>query len=113
MLLSQDEPLAPADALQGPLWRLTIVRVPRAHLQRPLIEVHSMEQLGKLFAFIGVLLVVLGGLFYLSPSIPLLGKLPGDIYIERPSLRIYFPITTCLVLSALVSRIFYLVLRFR
>ncbi len=54
---------------------------------------------------LGVLLAVVGALLAFGPQLPLLGKLPGDLRIERPGLRVYFPITTCLLLSVAVSLI--------
>ena len=49
-------------------------------------------------------LIVPGGLIrLLSPSIPWLGKLPGDIRIEIGNTRIYIPITTCILLSLLLT----------
>jgi hypothetical protein len=39
------------------------------------------------------------------PKIPILGKLPGDIYIKRENFSFYFPITTCILLSFLLSLI--------
>jgi hypothetical protein len=42
-------------------------------------------------------------------SIPLLGKLPGDIRIERENFRFYFPLTTCILLSLLLTGVMWLV----
>ena len=62
-----------------------------------------MEFLARTLMIAGASLLVVGFLLHLGPSLPLLGKLPGDIRIERASFRLYFPITTCLLLSLLVS----------
>jgi hypothetical protein len=51
----------------------------------------------------GLVLVALGLLLWAAPSVPLLGRLPGDIRIERPGFRLYFPITSCLLVSAALS----------
>ena len=59
--------------------------------------------LGKVLVIAGALLLLLGILVWAAPSIPWLGRLPGDIRIERPGFRLYFPLTTCLLLSGLVS----------
>jgi hypothetical protein len=45
----------------------------------------------------------------LAPSIPWIGKLPGDIVIERGNFRFYFPLATCIVLSVLLTAIMWLV----
>jgi hypothetical protein len=52
---------------------------------------------------LGAVFVVVGFLLWASPQIPLLGKLPGDLRIERPGFRIYVPITTCILISAVLS----------
>jgi hypothetical protein len=62
-----------------------------------------MEFLARTMMIAGAALLVVGLLLYLSPSLPLLGKLPGDLRIERPGFRFYFPVTTCLLLSLLLS----------
>jgi hypothetical protein len=72
-----------------------------------------MEALGRTLMIFGALLLVVGLLVYAGPSIPLLGKLPGDIRIERPGFRFTFPLTTCLLLSALVSGLLLLVSKLR
>ena len=58
---------------------------------------------------VGLLLVGVGVVWLLSPSIPWLGKLPGDILIERENVRFYFPLTTCILLSLLLTGIAWLV----
>lgn len=62
---------------------------------------------------IGSVLIVLGAALYLSKSIPWLGRLPGDIVIERPNVTIYIPLATSLLLSLLLSVFFYLLSRLR
>lgn len=58
---------------------------------------------------IGVAIAGVGLVWLLFPSIPWLGKLPGDIRIEGEHTRIYVPITTCIVLSLLLTGILWLV----
>jgi hypothetical protein len=58
---------------------------------------------GKLLVLLGVLLVAVGLLVQFAPQIPLLGKLPGDLRIERAGFRFYFPITTCVLLSVVLT----------
>lgn len=54
--------------------------------------------------------ILVGGLVWLfAPSVPWLGRLPGDIVIERENGRFYFPLTTCILLSLLLSGILWLV----
>ncbi len=66
-----------------------------------------MVDFGKLFIFIGLILVVIGIVFIVGNKIPFIGKLPGDIAIERNNFNFYFPITTCIVISIILSLIFW------
>lgn len=72
-----------------------------------------MEPLGRLLMIAGAVLLALGVLLYASPSVPLLGRLPGDIRIERPGFRLYVPLATCLLLSLLVSGVLWLLGKLR
>ena len=71
-----------------------------------------MVELGKTRVVLGVVLVLLGGVLWLSggslKSIPL-GRLPGDIAIERENFTVYFPLVTCLLLSLGLSAAIWLV----
>ena len=71
-----------------------------------------MSSLGRTLILVGMLLFALGLLIYSFPSLPL-GRLPGDIRIERPGVRIYLPITTCLVASLALSGVFWLFSKWR
>ena len=62
---------------------------------------------------IGLVLFGVGILLQLFPSMPLLGKLPGDIRIDRPGFTLYIPITTCLLLSAILSGSLWIFSRWR
>ena len=59
---------------------------------------------------IGLMLVVLGLLWPLLSKLGL-GRLPGDIVIERGNVRFYFPIVTCLIVSIVLSFFFWLLNR--
>ena len=71
------------------------------------------QPLGKLLIVVGGTLIVLGLILYFGKGLGFLGRLPGDIRIERPSVRVYLPITTCILLSLLLSLIAYLISRLR
>ena len=58
---------------------------------------------------IGLVIAALGLVWLAMPAIPWLGKLPGDIAIERGNFRFFFPLATCLLLSALLTGILWLV----
>ena len=62
-----------------------------------------VDSMARMLIIAGFVFLALGVLLYAIPSIPLLGRLPGDIRIERPGVRIHLPITTCLVLSLALS----------
>jgi hypothetical protein len=69
--------------------------------------------MGKLLIVVGIICIIAGVLITYADRIPFLGKLPGDIAVEKGNLRFYFPIATSIVLSLLVSLILYLIQRFR
>ncbi len=64
--------------------------------------------IGKIIIFIGLLLVIIGFIFMLGSKLPFIGKLPGDIAIERKNYSFYFPITTCIIISIILSFILWL-----
>ena len=68
-----------------------------------------MQHPGWILVIVGSLTVVVGLAWLLAPSIPWLGKLPGDVSIERPNFRFYFPLATCLIASFLLTGIIWLV----
>jgi len=72
-----------------------------------------MRDLGRLVAVAGLVIAAAGVALWLGPSVPWLGRLPGDIRIERPGFRLYFPLATCLLLSAGVSIVLWIVGRWR
>jgi hypothetical protein len=61
------------------------------------------DSMAKLFLVAGVVLVVLGGLLLLAGKIPFLGRLPGDIAIRRGNWGFYFPLTTSILISLLLT----------
>jgi uncharacterized protein HemY len=71
------------------------------------------QALGKWLIIAGGLIVLLGLAIYFGKSLSFLGRLPGDIRIERANFRLYIPITTCILLSLLLSAVAYLISRFR
>jgi hypothetical protein len=72
-----------------------------------------MEPLGRTLMLVGLVLLIAGAVVYFAPSIPLLGRLPGDLRIERPGFRLYFPIATCIVISLVASALLALFSRMR
>jgi uncharacterized protein HemY len=68
-----------------------------------------MHHPGILLILVGLLLAAVGLAWVLLPHVPWLGRLPGDIVIERDSFRFYFPVATCVLLSAVVSFVLWLI----
>ena len=66
-----------------------------------------MEETGKLLIIAAGILFLLGILFYFSGKLPFIGKLPGDIVIEKENYKFYFPLGTSILLSILLSLAFY------
>ena len=69
--------------------------------------------IGKSLLVVGVLLVAVGCLVLMGPKVPWIGRLPGDILIRRDHFSFYFPLTTCLLASALLTFVFWIIGRFR
>jgi DUF2905 family protein len=71
-----------------------------------------VRDLGELLLGFGVLMVLLGLILIaagnLSGKVPWLGRLPGDIHIERGNWSFYFPLATCLIISIVLTLLFSL-----
>ena len=67
-----------------------------------------MSGLGKTLISFGIVLVIVGALVSFSDRLPWLGHLPGDIHLQRGRFSFYFPLTTCIVVSIVISLIAYL-----
>ena len=66
-----------------------------------------MAGLGKTLIYLGVVLVVAGVIVSFAGKLPWLGHLPGDITIQRERFSFYFPLTTCILISVVVSLVLY------
>ncbi|HEX9934151.1 MAG TPA: DUF2905 domain-containing protein [bacterium] len=67
-----------------------------------------MSGIGKILIVSGCLMAALGVVLVFSDKIPWLGRLPGDISIKRENFSFYFPLTTCILISLLLSLLFAL-----
>jgi len=67
-----------------------------------------MNEMGKLLVVAGLLMALAGALLWSGVGRGWLGRLPGDIHYSRGSFHFYFPVVTCLVLSALLTLILWL-----
>ena len=71
----------------------------------------AFEGLGKLLIYIGVIVLMIGGLLLLLARVPWIGKLPGDLIIQRSGIKIYIPITTMILVSIFLNILFTFILR--
>ena len=69
----------------------------------------KMQPFGKVLVVFGLVIVGVGLLLMLYDKVPFLGKLPGDISIEKENFQFYFPLTTSIVLSVVLSLIMWLI----
>ena len=67
-----------------------------------------MPEMGKWLIVIGLMIAVIGAIITFAGKLPWLGKLPGDIYIKRENFSFYFPLGTCILISAIISFILWL-----
>jgi len=67
-----------------------------------------MGDIGRGLILLGVVLVVVGLALTVAGRLPWLGRLPGDICYKRDNVTFYFPLTTSLLISAVLSVLFYL-----
>jgi hypothetical protein len=74
-----------------------------------------MADLGRLLVILGVVLVAVGGILWLGGAVggkvPFLGRLPGDIHVERGNWSFYFPLTTSILLSIVLTLVLTLLSR--
>lgn len=67
-----------------------------------------MESFAKLLIVFGVILAAVGGLMLFIGHVPYIGRLPGDIYVQRKNFSFYFPLTTSILLSIVLTLLFSL-----
>jgi hypothetical protein len=70
-----------------------------------------MTGLGKTLIVMGLVLVGVGVLVALAGKVPFLGRLPGDIVVRRPGFTFYFPLGTSILISLILSLVFWLLRR--
>ncbi|MEW6584819.1 MAG: DUF2905 domain-containing protein [Nitrospirota bacterium] len=69
----------------------------------------GVHYIGKMLVIIGVITVALGGLLMLSGKISWLGRLPGDIVIQKKNFTFYFPLATSIIISVILSLVLWLI----
>jgi hypothetical protein len=73
----------------------------------------NQASFGWALLVLGLVIAGIGLVWILAPSLPWLGRLPGDIRIERENFRFYFPLVTCLVVSLVLTLVVWLLRLFR
>lgn len=71
----------------------------------------GLEPVGKLLMVVGGVLVLLGGLVWLLAKVTFLGRLPGDIRIERPGFTCLIPLASSIILSLLLTILLNIIVR--
>ncbi len=72
---------------------------------------NSLAGLGKIILIIGLFMVVAGGLMMVLGKIPGLGRLPGDIFVQRGNFTFYFPVVTMIIVSIVLTLLLNLLFR--
>jgi hypothetical protein len=62
--------------------------------------------LGKMLILLGIFIILIGVLFLVGEKIPWIGRLPGDIMIKKKNFTFYFPITTSIIISIILTLLF-------
>lgn len=68
-----------------------------------------MTDVGKLLVVFGLVIAALGLVLMLVGRVPWLGRLPGDIYVQRGNWTFYFPLATGLLLSVVLTLVFWVI----
>ena len=61
------------------------------------------QDIGKFLILAGIFLILFGALFVFWQRIPFLGKLPGDIVIQKKGFGFFFPLATCIIISVVLT----------
>ena len=69
----------------------------------------GVQYIGKFLILLGLIITAIGGLLLFSEKIPWIGRLPGDIMIQRRNFTFYFPLVTSILLSVILTLIFWLI----
>jgi uncharacterized protein HemY len=68
----------------------------------------GIHYVGKLLIVLGVIVIAIGGLLLFSGKIPWIGRLPGDILIQKKNYTFYFPLATSIIISVIITLVFWL-----
>lgn len=69
----------------------------------------GVQYIGKFLILLGLIVAAVGALLLFSGKIPWIGRLPGDIMIQRRNFTFYFPLATSILLSLILTLIFWII----
>jgi hypothetical protein len=69
----------------------------------------GVQYMGKFLILLGLIIAAIGGLLLFFEKIPWIGRLPGDIIIQRRNFTFYFPLVTSILLSVILTLIFWVI----
>ena len=101
-----DSPIWHAENSRSPARQLLArqaAELPLSFSRCQLASFNQVHPVARVLIGLGVLLVVAGVLWQLGGRWLPLGRLPGDVVVERGNVRVYFPVVTCLIISVLLS----------
>jgi len=64
--------------------------------------------MGRILILVGIALILVGLLMTIGNDIPWIGKLPGDIIIKKDHFSFYFPLTSCIIVSVILTLLLYI-----
>lgn len=73
----------------------------------------GLQPIGKILLVSGIVMALAGFALMYGGKIPFFGKLPGDITIKRENFTFYFPLATSIIISIIISLVFYFLSRRR
>jgi hypothetical protein len=74
----------------------------------------SARELGRMLLVFGAVLIIVGAALFFAGRLPLrLGRLPGDISYQGKHTSFYFPLMTCIILSVVLSALFWFISHLR
>ncbi len=67
----------------------------------------GIQQIGRFFILLGLIISAIGALLLLSGKIPWIGRLPGDIIMQKKNFTFYFPLATSIIISIILTLLFW------
>ncbi len=71
----------------------------------------GIHYIGKFLIIFGIVIVAVGALLLISGKIPWIGRLPGDIMIQKKNFTFYFPLATSILISVVLTFLFWIISR--